>query len=287
MTTTLPMQPAQPTDIRPVQTVRMPSAGRLALKRGAMELKGFFRTKGQFIVIFSLPAIMLVLLGAMSASRPGLPGVTGAQILTAGMIGAGIMGTSFQNLGINITLERHDGTLKRLYGMPMPRTAYFGGKIIQVLVCMVAEVILLITVGVLMFGIQLPDNVGQWLTFTWVLVLGGMACTFLGIAVGSLPKSTRGANAIITLPFLIVQFCSGVYIPFSDVPWILQMFASIFPLKWMTQGMRSVFLPEQAVALEPSGAWELPMVALALGIWCVVGLLLCLRAFRWTARDSQ
>jgi len=283
VTTTLPMQP---TDIRPAETVRLPSAGRLALKRGALELKGFFRTKGQFIVIFSLPAIMLMLLGAMSGSRVGLPGVTGAQILTAGMIGAGIMGTSFQNLGINIALERHDGTLKRLYGMPMPRTAYFGGKIIQVLVCMIAEVILLITVGVLMFGIHLPTTLEQWFTFTWVLILGGISCTFLGIAAGSLPKSTRGANAVITLPFLIVQFCSGVYIPFSDVPWFLQIFASIFPLKWMTQGMRSVFLPEQAVVLEPTGAWELPMVAVALGIWCVVGLLLCLRTFRWTARDS-
>jgi ABC-2 type transport system permease protein len=283
VTTTLPMQP---TDIRPVETVKLPSAGRLALKRGALELKGFFRTKGQFIVIFSLPAIMLMLLGAMSGSRPGLPGITGAQILTAGMIGAGIMGTSFQNLGINIALERHDGTLKRLYGMPMPRVSYFGGKIIQVLVCMIAEVAILITVGVLMFGVHLPTTLDQWLTFTWVLFLGGVACTFLGIAAGSLPKSTRGANAVITLPFLIVQFCSGVYIPFSDVPWILQIFASIFPLKWMTQGMRSVFLPEQAVVLEPTGTWELPMVALALGAWCVVGLLLCLRTFRWAARDS-
>ncbi|WP_449061915.1 ABC transporter permease [Planomonospora algeriensis] len=277
----------QPADIRPVETVRLPSAGRLALRRGALELKGFFRTKGQFIVIFSLPAIMLMLLGTMSGSRSGLPGVTGAQILTAGMIGAGIMGTSFQNLGINITLERHDGTLKRLYGMPTPRVAYFGGKIIQVMVCMLAEVVLLIAVGVLMFGVQLPTTLDRWLTFTWVLILSGVACTFLGIVAGSLPKSTRGANAAITLPFLIVQFCSGVYFPFSDVPSILQTFASIFPLKWMTQGMRSVFLPEHAVVLEPAASWELPAVALALGVWCVIGLVLCLRTFRWTARDSQ
>lgn len=283
MTTTLPLQS---TDIKADPVPQLPSAARLALKRGALELKGFFRTKGQFIVIFSLPAIMLMLLGAMSGSRTGLPGVTGAQILTAGMIGAGIMGTSFQNLGINIALERHDGTLKRLYGMPMPRVAYFGGKIIQVLVCMLAEVALLIAVGVLMFGVAFPTTVNQWLTFTWVLILGGISCTFLGIAAGSLPKSTRGANAVITLPFLIVQFCSGVYIPFSDVPGFLQVFASIFPLKWMTQGMRSVFLPEQAVVLEPAGSWELPMVALALGGWCVLGLILCLKTFRWTARDG-
>ncbi|WP_327585104.1 ABC transporter permease [Nonomuraea sp. NBC_00507] len=281
MTTTIPRSSK---DLAAAPAVRLPGAGRLALKRGALELKGFFRTKGQFIVIFSLPAIMLMLLGAMSMSRMTAPGVTGAQILTAGMIGAGIMSTSFQNLGINIALERDDGTLKRLHGMPMPHVSYFGGKIIQVLVCMVAEVAILIVVGVLLFDVQLPSSLDRWVTFAWVLALGGVACALLGIAASSLPKTGRGANAIITLPFLILQFCSGVYLPFSDVPALLQYFAALFPLKWMTQGMRSVFLPEQAAALEPAGAWEHPMIALVLAAWCVGGLLLCLKTFRWTPR---
>ncbi|MEV4362581.1 ABC transporter permease [Nonomuraea sp. NPDC049625] len=283
MTTTM----SRPTTRIPAaSSVGLPGAWGLALKRGGLELRSFFRTKSQFIVIFSLPAIMLMLLGAMQINKPAIAGITGAQILTAGMIGAGVMGTSFQNLGINIALERHDGTLKRLYGMPLPRMAYFGGKVIQVLVCMVAEVAILVTVGALLFGIQVPTSFDRWLTFTWVLLLGGTACALLGIAAGSLPKSTRGANAVITLPFLIVQFCSGVFMPFSDVPGILQFFASLFPLKWITQGMRSVFLPEHAAALEPSGSWQLPMTALVLGAWCVGALLLCLKTFRWTAKDS-
>jgi ABC-2 type transport system permease protein len=267
------------------EPVRLPGAGRLALRRGALELKGFFRTKGQFIVIFSLPAIMLILLGAMAGSTPGVPGVTGAQLLTTGMIGAGIMSTSFQNLVINIALERDVGTLKRLYGMPLPHVSYFGGKIIQVMVCMVAEVAILITVGVVLFGVQLPASLDRWVTFAWVLVLGGMACTLLGIVASSLPKSGRGANAIITLPFLILQFCSGVYFPFSNVPAVIQHVAALFPLKWLTQGMRSVFLPEGAAAAEPAGTWEHPMIALVLAAWCVGGLLLCLKTFRWTTRD--
>jgi hypothetical protein len=32
--------------------------------------------------------------------------------------------------------------------------------------------------------------------------------------------------------------------------------ASFCPLKWIVQGMRSVFLPEQAATLEKAGAWE-------------------------------
>ena len=35
---------------------------------------------------------------------------------------------------------------------------------------------------------------------------------------------------------------------------------------------------------EPAGSWELERVALVLGIWCVLGLLLCIRTFRWQDR---
>ena len=35
---------------------------------------------------------------------------------------------------------------------------------------------------------------------------------------------------------------------------------------------------------EPAGGWELDRVALVLGIWCIAGLVLCIRSFRWQDR---
>jgi ABC-2 type transport system permease protein len=64
----------------------------------------------------------------------------------------------------------------------------------------------------------------------------------------------------------------------------MQHAAAIFPLKWMCQGLRSVFLPESFASLEPAGSWELGKVALVLGAWCVIGLVLCLTTFRWTTK---
>jgi ABC-2 type transport system permease protein len=52
----------------------------------------------------------------------------------------------------------------------------------------------------------------------------------------------------------------------------------------MAQGLRSVFLPDALQAQEPAGSWELGRVALVLGLWCVVGLALCVRTFRWQDR---
>ena len=117
-----------------------------------------------------------------------------------------------------------------------------------------------------------------------VTVLGSAACTLLGIAISSLAKNGRTASAMITPIAIVLQFISGVYFVFSQVPTWMQTIASVFPLKWMAQGFRSVYLPDALAADEPAGSWELGRVALVLGIWCVLGLILCVRTFRWQDR---
>ena len=61
----------------------------------------------------------------------------------------------------------------------------------------------------------------------------------------------------------------------------------MFPLKWMAQGMRSVFLPDALASHEVAGAWEHGRIALVLGAWCIGGLILCLTTFRWRGRREQ
>ena len=75
-----------------------------------------------------------------------------------------------------------------------------------------------------------------------------------------------------------------MYISIDTIPdWMLNIGAA-FPLKWMCQGLRGVFLPESAKVLEQAGDWEFGRIALVLGAWCAGGLLLCLLTFRWKNR---
>ena len=75
-----------------------------------------------------------------------------------------------------------------------------------------------------------------------------------------------------------------MFFQFSQIPTWMQTVAALFPLKWMAQGMRSVFLPDSMVMFEPAGSWELDRVAVVLGVWCVAGLALCVATFRWHDR---
>jgi ABC-2 type transport system permease protein len=268
----------------PDMAVPLPGVWRLGLARGGIEVRAFFRDKMAVAFIFGLPSILLVLLGSIFGSQAAARGVTVGQLFTAGMIAGGIMSTSFQYLAIGIATERENGMLKRLRGTPMPPAAYFMGKVVQVLVCTVAETVLLMAVGIGLYHLHLPASPGRWWTFAWVFLLGTAACSLLGIAASSLPRSAASAAPVITLPFTVLQFISGVYVPFNDVPGWMRDVASFFPLKWMAQGMRSVFLPEHAAALEPARAWEHGRTALVLAVWIVAGLVLCARTFRWQSR---
>jgi ABC-2 type transport system permease protein len=265
---------------------RLPGVWRVGLSRGRVELKAFFRERQAVVFIFAMPAVMLVLLGAIFSKQSAGHGVSIGDLYVAGLIGGGVMATSYQNLGMSIAFERERFTLKRLRGTPMPPASYFIGKIIQVLVASVAEVAVLLAVGLAFYHLRLPSSAAAWWTFTWVFVLGAAACSLLGIAASSVPRSAaRNGVAVITFPFVVLQFISGVYVPFFLVPAWLRDIASVFPLEWMCRGMRSVFVP-QAVTLEPGSSWQHGQTALVLAAWIVAGLVLCLTTFRWQNRQD-
>ncbi|MEV0267858.1 MAG: ABC transporter permease [Hamadaea sp.] len=269
--------------------VKDPSALMLGLHRGVIELKTFFRERDSVVFTFALPIVLLALLGSLFDAVYAGTTVTAAQYLVPSMIAAGVASTSFVNLGISIAADRDDGTLKRLRGAPMPKSAYFLGKVVMVLVISLAEVVLIVGLGVALFDVTLPRAPERWATFGWVFVLGVVACSFLGIAASSLARTARGAAAVMNLPYLVLAFLSGIfYTPISALPPGLAQIGALFPLKWMAQGFRSVFLPDSILPQEiVSTSWEHGRTALVLAAWCAGGLLLCLMTFRWRGRREQ
>ncbi|MEU7140954.1 ABC transporter permease [Nocardia sp. NPDC046473] len=264
-------------------TLALPGTFSLGLTRGGAELRQFFRNREQVVFTFSLPAILMILLGSILDGPTAQASVSSGQLLAAGMIGAGIVSTSFNSMGIGLAADRESGALKRLRGTPMPAGSYFVGKMVLVAVSSAVQSVLMIAVAVLMFKLHLPSEPAQWLTLAWVFVLGTVSCTLLGIVIGSVPRSTNGVVALVNLVYLVLQFVSGVFVtPIAHLPKVMVHSASVFPLKWVCQGFRSVFLPPEAAAQEMAGTWELSRVALVLGAWCVAGLLLARLTFRWT-----
>ncbi len=264
------------------------SAIALGLDRTVLELKMYSREKEAVFFSFLFPILLLALFSVIFGSQfkgADANGMTAGGYFLPGMLSAGVLLTSYQTMAMSVASERDDGTLKRLRATPMPPVAYFLGKVGLVATSSTLQVALLLLVARVFFGVQLPTTADRWAVFALVFTLGVFGGTVLGIAYSSIATS-RTIGAVVIGPLLILQFISGVYIAFDDVPTWLQQIASVFPLKWIAQGMRSVFYPADLASAEMAGSWETGRTALVLLAWAVGGLVLCVLTFKWFKRGT-
>jgi ABC-2 type transport system permease protein len=264
----------------------------LGLVRVRYEVLMYFRQSDTIFFTFLFPVVMLGIfsvafqgLGNVGTAPDGSGGITQAAYYLPAMIAAGILLSGVQNLAVDIAGEKSDGTLKRLGGTPLPVVSYFIGKMGQVIVTSILQIALLLLVARFAFGVALPTDPDAWLRFAWIYLLGIVTSAVLGIALSSVPRTGKSATAVIIPIVLVLQFISGVYLAFNLLPVWLQNIASIFPLKWIAQGMRSVFLPASFEAQEPSGSWQFGLMALVLSLWLVAGIVTCRLTFRWIRKD--
>lgn len=264
-----------------------PSWTSIAIDRTRVELKEFLRSREQMIFIFAFPVFLLLIFGSIFGGQDVAEGVSFSQYFLAGMIASGIMNTGFQSLALGLSADRDLDILKRLHGTPMPTTAFFAGKFVQVFFVSVVQITLLIALGVAAYDVNIPTTASAWWTFTWVFLLGTAASVALGIGMSSALRNARAGSAILTPVTLFLQFISGVFIVFTQVPPFLQTVASIFPLKWLAQGMRSVFLPAEFETAEATGSWQHGATAIILAVWFVVGTVWAVKTFRWQRPEDR
>lgn len=265
---------------------RLPGVLPLAWSRFRVELRQFYRSPEQAFFIFIMPLLLLVLFSLIFETieidgPPDEEPVRLSQYFVAGMIAVGIMASTFNYLAIAVAVEQHDGLLKRLGGTPLPLVSYFLGKAGLILAITVVQISLMLAFGVLVVGVELPSDAGRWGVFAACLVLGTLGFSLIAIGYTRFIPNVKSAGAIVLPPYLTLQFISGVFFVFDDIPPVLQGIASVFPLRWLAQGLRYVFLPDWFQTQEPGGGWDLPLVLGVLAAWTLVGLVMALRLFRW------
>ena len=261
-------------------TIRMPLL-HIGLSRGLIEIRQFFRARDSVVFMFTLPILFMIIFGAIFGDQPMGPRHTYSQALVPALMTYSILSTGMVNIGVWIAIDRENGTLRRLMTTPMPRSAYFVGKVVMVCVVGLISLSLLVSAGVMLFDVRLPASPGKWLTLGWVTFLGFATLSVLGVAMSSLVSHARSAAAVMNLPSLTLAFISGIFIRHTEIPEWMYDVASLFPVKWIAQGLRSGFLPDSFMRFEPSGSWEHGRILMVLFAWLIVGIVLCVTTFRW------
>ncbi|PSM40790.1 multidrug ABC transporter permease [Streptomyces dioscori] len=264
----------------------MTNAWRAGLQRGRIELRHLLRSPKEMSGHLTNVVVALVIAAYVTGHVPGTH-VPMAHLLLAGFAAYLLFQIGLVNLPQILVTEREEGTLLRLRATPGGIPAYLVAKTLLVVAVAVGTLALLLAVAALLADGPLPHGPGGWLTLLWVTTLGLLAVVPLGAAIGAVLPNPREALALIMLPTMGLLFTSGTVFPITSLPVPVQQVASVFPLKWMAQGLRSALLPDTARTAEAAGSWELPMVALVLSAWAVLGFLLAVPLLRRAARRES
>ncbi|MFF0312114.1 ABC transporter permease [Streptosporangium sp. NPDC004379] len=245
---------------------------RVGLRRGWTEYVHLVKDRRELItnLVGSVGIFALLILWIGDGPVEGT-GVSRATFMTVGFLAFTVFSNGLMALPMALTNDREDGTLLRLRTLPGGITAYLTGRAVTFLCQIVVQGALILATGVVVGGVGLPRD---WLTLTWVLLLGTVAVVPLGAAIGCLLPNPKTAAGVVGLPMMILMVTSGVMLPVTFMPEPVQWVSQAFPLYWQGLGLRAAFMPDGMLAAEIGGDWRLPWVAVALGAWAVAGMLL-------------
>jgi ABC-2 type transport system permease protein len=243
-----------------------------------IELLLYTRSRELAFFTFLLPLILFVLLGSVYGNDTvkGDPGVKQSKYLEAGMIGYGAISIAFAGLAIVLVIRRETGILKRLRATPLPAPAYIAAVLTAFLVAFAVQVVGLVLLGRIAFGIGLPDRVGS---LVLALLLGAVAFCGLGIGVTALIRSAEGASAVVNAIYLPTAFIAGAFFSPRHFPQVLRAIADVLPLTYFLRLVRNVMLHGHEI-------WSQGTNVAVLAAWGLAGVIVALRTFRWEPHEG-
>jgi ABC-2 type transport system permease protein len=240
------------------------SAVALAWEQFRFERKLFWRNPSAAFFNFLLPLLLLFLVAtAFSTDDKEL------EVLIPGIAGMGVLATTFTSLAFNLTLLRDEGVLKRIRGTPIPAGAYLAGLIGSAALNAFLQVLAVVVIGNLVYGVEWPQEPVTLVLFT---ALGVVCFAALGVAFAHVIPNEDAAPAYTNAVFLPLIFISGVFYDAKDLPEALKAVAEIFPLKHLIDGL--------SVGITGGGA-DAATAAAVVGGWAIAGIVLAARYFRW------
>jgi ABC-2 type transport system permease protein len=261
------------------------AAARAGLSRGWIETRQNL-TETAYVVGHAIPPVAYVALLLLMRGKT-LPGtdIAFGTMMLPGILGMTIVYGGLSGPVPSITADREDGTLLRAKATPNGMLGYLVGKIV-----MFALTTLLSLVAIVIPGIMIVDDVildaRAWLLLALIFVIGMVSTVPIGVALGSLMKSSLQAM-LVPLVCTVLMIPSGIYFPITVLPtWLqwLQSVAQAFPIYWVGLGARSAMLPREMVAVEIGQSWRTVEMFAVLGVWAVIGFVLAPILLRRMAR---
>jgi ABC-2 type transport system permease protein len=247
---------------------------RLGLKRGWLEFKQSVRSpQDQGWYVFMAVAVLGYLYLRRDSKVEGsdllVPVVSMPSIL-AGLIAFGVVvGPAY-----TIAMQREDGTLLRLKAVPNGLPGYVVSQICTPTLGAFVQLPMILVPALFLFDDLMSNGAAGWAGLIGFTTLGLLAMLPIGIIIGALVPTMQKVGTWGMLPIMVLTGISGIFYPIQALWGWVQVVAQVFPMYWVGLGLRSVFLPDEAAALEVTESWRTLETLLVLGGWAAVTIAL-------------
>jgi len=190
-----------------------------------------------------------------------IPGVISMSIMQMGIFGVAFGFVSLKKRGI----------LRRLSVTPLRAMDFIVAQVVTRMSVLILQMGLMLGVGVLFLDLHLVGDFGSLVVLA---ILGAVVFLSIGFALAGFSRSEDQVAPIANLISVPMILLSGVFVSRTHLPWPVYALTEVFPLTFLTDGMRAVAIDGASIL----GVW--PQV-LGLVVWSALAIVLAARLFRW------
>lgn len=193
------------------------------------------------------------------------------DFLLPGLVAMGVMNFSIFGMSVQISRFREQRILKRILTTPLRPAKFLAGQVVARLALAMVQALVILVVGVFVFGAHVYGNV------VWIMLLSAVANLIflnIGFAIAGRSPNPDAAQGVANAVAIPMMFLSGVFFPIDTLPRILETAVKYLPLTPLITALRKVANDGAAIS---STGWEL----LQLAAWIMASFLLASRMFRF------
>jgi ABC-2 type transport system permease protein len=194
----------------------------------------------------AFPTMLILIFGAMYGNDPS-PIFDGLGSMDVSMpaYSALILGTiGLLSVPITTAGYRQQGVLRRFRATPMHPLTYIVSDLLTNLAMTILGMILLFTVGWLLYRVQFEGNI---LLLLFAVILSGLAMSSMGYLIASIASGARVAQVIGMVIFYPMMFLSGAGMPIELLPPSVQRVSDFLPLTYVARLLRGLWFGEPLV----------------------------------------
>lgn len=246
------------------------------------EWKMFWRNPASVFFSIGLPLVFLFLVGAVfggGEERDPTYGLLADQYLVPAIMTLGIVGATFNNVAMTITIQRERGVLKRLRGTPLPTSVFISARTASAVLNALLIAFVILLAGLIFYGIDIDAR--RLFGTLLVTVVGASVFCALGFAITILIPNETAATPITNMITLPLYFVSGVFGDVASLPAVLEKIGQFFPISHLGACLFATYSPD-AGGLVSFAAKDFAILL----AWGIAGALLAAWKFRWEPQED-